>query len=346
MVNNPFVLTFGRQPIQYIARPVYFEEVKESFLSDTRPNQVYMITGVRGSGKTVLLSSLAQSFEQRNDWIVVDLNPERDMLFSFASQIYNSSKVKHLFVKANINFSFNGIGINVGKENVPNDIETSINKMVEYLDGKGKKILVTIDDAVSNVNIKTFAHTFQSLIRKNYSIFMLMTGLYENITTIQNNKSLTFLARAPKLMLSPLNLPAIKESYKALFNLDEEEAIKMANLTSGYAFAYQVLGYLLWNRPKKEIDDSLLVDYDQFLAEFVYDKLWEKLPDMEKKVLEVICESTEVDDILKNLNISSSDLSTYRKRLINRGLVQSKKRGELSFVLPRFKEYIENITNF
>ena len=80
MKDNPFVLTFGREPLQFISRLDYFYEVKRNFTSSTYSNQIYMITGVRGSGKTVLLTMFAKDFEKEKDWIVVDLNPERDML--------------------------------------------------------------------------------------------------------------------------------------------------------------------------------------------------------------------------------------------------------------------------
>ena len=95
MNNNPFILTFGREPINFIPRIDYLQQVKDNFYSETCPNQAFMITGVRGTGKTVLLSKLTKEFENNKDWIVVDLNPERDMLNSLASQIYNNSKVKH-----------------------------------------------------------------------------------------------------------------------------------------------------------------------------------------------------------------------------------------------------------
>ena len=73
-MNNPFVLTFGKEPINYIPRIACLQKVKENFYGETHPNQAFMITGVRGTGKTVFLSKLAKEFEQNKDWIVVDLN--------------------------------------------------------------------------------------------------------------------------------------------------------------------------------------------------------------------------------------------------------------------------------
>ena len=342
MKSNPFTLTFGREPINYIPRPYYFIEVENSFLSETRPNQAYMITGVRGSGKTVLLTTLSKKFNELKDWIVIDINPERDMLESFASKLYNSSKTKHLFVKLGLSLSFGGVGLAIENDKPSEDIETTIDKMMDYLTKNGEKVLITIDDATNNSYIKSFSHMFQSLIRKDYSVFLLMTGLYENISSIQNNKALTFLARIPRLIMKPLNLVAIKDSYRDIFETSDEDSVKMAKLTNGYAYAYQLLGYLFWEKKDKSIDKKLLKDYDVYLAELVYDRLWDSLPEQEQLIIKSISKDCHTGLIMEETNINEKQLSVYRDRLIKRGLVVSKKRGELSFTLPRFKEYVDN----
>lgn len=345
-MNNPFVLSFGREPINFIPRIDFVQEVEDNFYSETRPKQIYMITGVRGTGKTVFLSHLAKEFEKNKDWVVVDLNPERDMLNSLASQIYSNSKVKHFFVKAKFNLSFNGVGLSIENDKPSNDIETIIFKMIEYLSSRDIKLLITIDDATNNQNIKVFAHTFQALLRKDYKVFMLMTGLYENISALQKNKALTFLSRSPQIILNPLNLPSIKDSYQEIFNLDDEDAIKMAKLTNGYAYAYQVLGYLFWNSEKKSISKKLLSEYDYYLKSFVYDKIWEGLSVKEAEILECICETNDTEIIVEKTNMDKKVFSVYRDRLIKYGLLISKQRGKISFALPRFKEYIINKSIF
>ena len=45
--------------------------------------------------------------------------------------------------------------------------------------------------------------------------------------------------------MSPLNLLAISKSYSQLLSMDEKEARKATKETKGYAFAFQLLGYLL-----------------------------------------------------------------------------------------------------
>ncbi len=91
--------------------------------------------------------------------------------------------------------------------------------------------------------MRVFASMFQILVREDLPVFLLMSGLYENIRGLQNEKSLTFLYRAPQIVLGPLNLRLIQKEYKNVFNLDDERATHMAVLTKGYAFAFQALGF-------------------------------------------------------------------------------------------------------
>ena len=58
-----------------------------------------MILGVRGSGKTVLMTWLEKYFENLDDWIITDVNPEIDILEYFASSMYEKSNSKIMFKK-------------------------------------------------------------------------------------------------------------------------------------------------------------------------------------------------------------------------------------------------------
>ena len=79
-MTNPFSLSFGKEPLSFIERGRQSREIIDGFSEDNPSCQVYMITGVRGSGKTVMLTDIAKHFRKEKDWFVVDLSPERDLL--------------------------------------------------------------------------------------------------------------------------------------------------------------------------------------------------------------------------------------------------------------------------
>ena len=55
-----------------------------------------------------------------------------------------------------------------------------------------------------------------------------MTGLYKNIRALQNNRSQTFLKRAPRIVLGALSKTRIAQKYQEVFSLNPTEADEMA----------------------------------------------------------------------------------------------------------------------
>ena len=87
-MSNPFTLSFGKKPFEYISRIRQTDEILEDFHAEHPVSQVYMLTGVRGSGKTVMMATIANHLAEDNEWIVVELNPTRDLLTGLASRLY------------------------------------------------------------------------------------------------------------------------------------------------------------------------------------------------------------------------------------------------------------------
>ncbi len=188
-------------------------QIIESFNAEIPSNQIFMITGVRGSGKTVMMTNIADEIRADESWIVVELNPMRDLLQSLAAKIYGIPEMHARFLKARLDFSAFGLGVSIEDAVPVTDIESVIERMLEQIQQDGKRLLITIDEAANSENIRIFASSFQIFIRRDYPIYLLMTGLYENLYDLQNDKSLTFLYRAPKLMLEPLNYTAVRKHY-------------------------------------------------------------------------------------------------------------------------------------
>lgn len=338
---NPFTLNFGIQPTHYIPRHLQTQQIIQDFENEPAPTHLYMITGLRGSGKTVLLSEISDYFRGKK-WLVLDLSIEEDLMQSFAARLYNEKSVRPLFLKAKLNFSFLGFGVSV--EGVPpvTDLSDAIEEMLDILRKQNLHVLITIDEAVNNPSMRRFASEFQILLRRQYPLFLLMTGLYENIYELQNVKTLTFLYRSPRIALTPLNPGSVAESYRQIFKTTAQKASDMAGLTKGYPYAYQLLGYLCWNAGTDIVNDQILQDYDSYLSDYVYSKAWSEQSRQKKKFLTAMAESEDdsVAEIRKTAGMDSSTFSVYRSRLLKQGLIQTPGYGQLSFSLPRFREFI------
>lgn len=342
-MNNPFSLSFGTCPEELVDRPVQTNEILQSFRADPVNQRTYMITGVRGSGKTVLMTEISNRLKQDKSWTVIPLSPEGDMIHALAAKLSSIRKYSELFRDARINLSFLGLGLEIDGEPPVTDDETAIVRMLESIKKKAGRVLITVDEVTNNENVRKFAAVYQILIREDLPLFLLMTGLYENIYDLQNERSLTFLYRAPKVQLQPLNMKAISDAYRNILRIDESTGVEMAKLTRGYAFAFQVLGFFTFQEKDHDYRKAMS-RYRLYLDEYVYEKLWSELSGKDREIVRCMAvrKTNLVSEIKKHSGIGNNDFSTYRLRLIRKGIVDGSTRGILVFTLPLFEEFVRD----
>ena len=341
LANSPFNISFGEKPNNYIDRSEEFNQITSVFDSEMPETKVMILTGARGVGKTVLLSSIKKYYDEKKEWISIDVNPNINILEQIASKIYESGKIKNLFFKTEFNFSFKGIGFSIKGDEPVSSISVLLDKMLSYLKKKNFKLLVTIDDVSNNQELRTFSHSYQSFIREGYPIYFLATGLYENIEKLSSEKNLTFLSRATKIYLKQLNMKAITYAYMNVFKINEDDAIRIAKQTSGYAYGFQLLGSILYKSNKKKVDKEVLEKYDLSLDDNAYSMIWSSLSENEKKILYAIVNTNgTIKEIINYSKLNNSSIQVYKKQLVKKGIIDDSTRGKLSFILPRFSEYV------
>lgn len=339
-MQNPFTLTFGKRPMELVERPVQTNEIIEAFTADPINQQMFIITGVRGSGKTVMMTEISHRLRKKEDWVVIELNPATDLLQGMLSKLNSNQVCAGIIKSAKIDLSFLGFGVSIEGAVQITDTETAIIAILEKMKKSEKRLLITIDEVTNSEYMHVFASAFQIFVRQDLPVFLLATGLYENIDELQNEKSLTFLYRAPKIQLKPLNKQAIVNKYKSIFEIEVDQATQMADLTKGYPFAFQVLGYLTWNHHGDY--NAVRGEYEQYLSEFVYDKIWSELSQKDRMVARGIAdvEGGKIKDIREHLHMETNEFNPYRKRLIKKGILSDETRGYVYFTLPLFEEYV------
>ena len=340
MEKNPYSLVFGKEPTEIIPRTAQISDIVEEFCDEIPSQQVYVITGVSGSGKTVFMTSLSKELKKRDEWIVVEMNSEADLLKGLVTKLSGEQKLAEIFKKAKINLSFFGLGEDIEGVTPITDMEMAISKMLKSLAKQGKRVLVSIDEVSNTKDMRVFISAFQIFIRQDLPLFLIMTGLYENINLLQNEKNLTFFYRAPKVELKPLNISTISSNYQRVLGIDKSQALSMAKSTKGYSFAFQVLGHFAW----KYRDDKTRIyeEYAQYLEDYVYEKIWYELSPGDKKVAYAIAKSEtyKIKDIREILHMETNQFNPYRKRLIKKGIINGDDRGYVRFVLPLFENYV------
>lgn len=339
MKNNPYSLVFGKQPVQLLSRYPDSTNIIEDFESENS-NHIFIIAGVRGSGKTVAMTTIAKHFKSNDEWIVINLSPEVDLLQSMAAELGESKQLKKHLQFESLSISLAGIKIETKKVAPITDVKIAITKLLEIAKKANLKVLITIDEIVNSDNIRVFSSVFQILLREDLPVFLLMTGLYENVHSLQNQKTLTFLYRAPRIEMKPINIGNIARNYKSTFEISEDVARSMAKITNGYPYAFQLLGYLTWDNGGNYME--IIDTFKSYLQDYVYDKIWTEMSSKDQDVSYAIAKSSSgaTEEIKAILNCKQNEFNPYRKRLKDKGLINVERRGYMSFMLPYFDEFV------
>ncbi len=344
MERNPFAINFGKIPSLYISRDLLIDEIIQELTADEPQIQCFMLTGTRGSGKTVTMTAIEKTLADYDEWIIVRLNPARDMLEGLVGKLYDSKEYISNFVNTNLNLSKFGIGIGLEKNPPVADIESALEIILKEIKRRNKRLLITVDEVSNTGYMKQFASSFQIMIRQDFPVFLLMAGLYENISELENEKDLTFLYRTPKYEMEPLNLTLIAEKYRSLWNLSSDEAMEIAISTKGYPFAYQVFGKYLWEEKTHKLTPSTLAKIDEALSHYVYAKIWSELSAKDRWFMSFIVQKDTMAtaEILELSAQKKNEFSQYRARLRDKGLINVSERGFVSCKLPRFDKFIKD----
>ena len=197
------------------------------------------------------------------------------------------------------------------------------------------------------------ASVYQVMISQELPISIIMTGLPKNVRELQNNHVLTFLLRSGRVNLSPLNYFDIRAQYQREFSkrdpqISPEVVRKIALLADGYAYAFQLLGFLLWRVPGEHITmqtvNDVLPEYQAHLSRNAYSKMVEELSSVDQQFVIAMAKAPEypvtTTYLGQVLHKTPGYIGVYRRRLIDSQIVAPAGFGRIKFALPLFKEFL------
>ena len=344
MKDNPYALSFGKIPNQYIRRDLVINEILDSLNSENPQENAFKLTGIRGAGKTVTLTAIERELKKDKNWIIVDLKSTGEITKDLIANLYSEDPFLTKFVDTSLNLSLFGVGLNLSQKSPVASEDYALKTLIKEIKNYKKRILVVIDEVQKTPSLVDFIQEFQILIREDLPIFLLVAGIYEDMQEVENTDGLTFFLRAASFEMSPLSIPVIRESYRQTMNLDEKTANEMAKMTKGYAYAYQTFGYYMWESEDKTLSNLMLSKVDYVLSEKVYKKIWNELTSKDKWYLSYVIKKDimPVAELLDITKTNHSDWSIPRKRLAEKGIIDLSRRGEIEVKLPRFKEFVQN----
>lgn len=357
--KNPFRPTFGSIPVSIAGR----EDIMLDILDGLRnkpgdPNRSCIFSGPRGTGKTVLLTAIANIAESEG-WISVNVTSGQDMLKEILLQM--KEKASHILTpaaKARISgLSIGGVGFSVTYKEEPTSWRIEMTRILEELEHNETGLLITVDEISSHQEeLKILIDNYQHFIRENRNIALLMAGLPQQVSTLLQEDRISFLRRAflHEMGMIPVDdvAQAIRETIEEGGRRIEDKALwNAAEKTGGFAFLIQLLGYHMWRQsPENEEITSIDVERAYEVARrqmerTIFEVTSRELTGREHEFLSKMTEDDEesrVSIIAKRMEISANNATKIKRRLLDQGLIRETGRGRVAIDVPLLKEYLIN----
>lgn len=353
-LKNPFDPSFGTPP--KISLPNYQSDfgspksVAQAIAYDD-PNRVIFITGLRGSGKTALLTQIEQEVMKLTDTYIIEIDNNQRMVQAFGHNLKNIFKIHSLIDKVAA-VSVMGFSLSFNKSN--EDYTTQdIENFMAMLTRLHKRVVIFIDEFNHKENTREFIQLLQNLKRHNLNFYLVADGLPKMIYDIEHDQTLTFLKRARHIQTTMLNINEIEMEYQKHLDFDPYLAHQIAQLTGGYSFGFQLLGYKLWNATKisrqaanQQTFDAVKPLYIQDLFAQSYDIIFDNLSNHDREYLVGTAQgmtTTQIAALMgyqKSAKQQQNYVNQYRRRMIQQGLISPAGQGRVRFKLPLFQQYL------
>lgn len=352
---NPFTRTPGVAGEAFIDMH-YADEIIRNFESEESSKYVYKIVGLRGSGKSVEYRKIINGFDNKKGWLVYTLSaagdPTTTLISKLSREKFIDSKVHATSVSSGGTIEAGGVilkgaaDVEITKTTELNSryysAEAELSEMIQKANDEGYNVLVGIDDIAKTPDMSEFLSIWGTMLLDDKKhIYLICTGLAKNIEDFADEPNLTFFKRSETVETGPLNKYEIAEMYGKLLDTSDDESVNLAKFTCGYAYAYQVLGSLYFEKRKQDTIDSIIPKFDRILFSDSYDLIWKSLTSAEQDLVRhiVMSETGRASDV-KSKMLHPQSYDSLRQRIRNKHLINTEDRGYIRIDLPRFKEYV------
>lgn len=359
MARNPFTPNFGQVPIQMAGRALLIDDMTEALengLGD--PNLCTLFKGARGTGKTALLHQLAQQAEALG-WIAVSTTALPGMLEDLYEQTVRKSshliddqdspRLKALSLVQVIGAEWD----NPAPESL--NWRSRMTRILDALAEHGVGLLITVDEIDPTLDeLVQLAVVYQHFIGENRLVSLLMAGLPFRVSGLLSGKSTSFLRRANQVTLGRIANEEVADALEQTALLGgktiESEALENAvNAIEGFPFMLQLVGYRSW----RAAGDAAAIDADAMargvalaradLRDRVLTATLDELSGRDRDVLAAMLQdekSSTLEAVAERTGMTSGNASTYKRRLLEQGVIDLGPRNELRFALPYLREYL------
>ena len=359
-IQSLFQPTFGNRPVQYIGR----DGVIEQFVAGLKEpmgsrNRCTLFLGQRGMGKTALLLELSDR-AQKEGYVVARVTAHEGMPKAIIEQFqlngskyFDDEKRKLTGVTAGVlGFSFGLTFSEVAERQF--GFRSKMSLLCDKLAEKGMGALILIDEVRTSEAMREVASAYQELVGDRKNVAMAMAGLPYAVSNLLNDSVLTFLNRATKVELRLISTNLIRAYYEKAFKsvgieISDEILDRAAQAARGFPYLMQLIGYYVIQYTSEHgfVTDAMMDKVEKAamgdMEDNVFKPILNPLSDNDRIFLKALarCGGTVTTANLQSmLGKNGPAIQPYRKRLIEAGVIEAPRRGELVFAVPYLSEYL------
>ena len=378
-IINPYTPGAGVMPGYLAGRDDIIQDGKDSIYSlmNGYPRQPIIYYGLRGVGKTVLLTALKEyaikegvlafHFEiQEKVSLINDIILSANQTLAKISKV---EKIKNIFEVAKNSLQSFTLTYTTGENSISVEMNKKLSEMmlqsnlVELLLNLGRlakesknTIIYFIDEIqyAKQNELEALITAQHRINQERLPITIIAAGLPKILVNMTESK--TYAER----MFAFVEISSLeyKDAKNAIVNPGKpfditytEEALKeIYQITEGYPYFIQQFCYLI-SKKYKDIDLNIVNEMKSIffkeLDKSFFKVRFDKCTPKEKEFMFAMANCGELPCTVANvahiLNKNLKSISPIRARLINKGLIYTTRYGEIDFTVPKFDEFLKRM---
>ena len=380
-IKNPFSPGAGSPPPELVGRDSILEQTRILLarIRQQRPEKSFMLTGLRGVGKTVLLNEMeriAEKTEYRT--ILIEAHEEkslgallaphlRRLLFDLNRLAGAGDKARRglavlkSFISAvKIKVADVEFGLDIEPERGAadsGDIEVDLPNLflavAEAAQERQTAVAILIDEIqyLTQDELSALIMAIHKMQQRQLPLVLIGAGL-PILPALESKSYAERLFQFPDI--GPLSesdtAKALQDPVKAAGVKFTADALhEIFRLTQGYPYFLQEWGYQSWNRAN-QLSITLQVVRDattnviRRLDENFFRVRFNRLTPSEKNYLRAMAHlgpgAHRSGDIAAALGVKVTSLGPVRAKLIKKGMIYSPTHGDMAFTVPLFDEFM------
>lgn len=344
---NPFTPDFGTTPRLLVGRDEVLGQIGRAFGPGFDPHRTTWLRAARGTGKTVLLNEV-QDLAGLAGWAVVqeDAQTSRALCDRIVRRLRNEwgDKAGRRVRGVNVSTPIGGGGVEFEQsDDVEDELRDTLTDLLDRPDPPSG-VLITVDEIhnADREQLARFGNAVQHLKRQDRPIAAVVAGL----PPTEDDDLATFLGRCTKPDLEALSSDIVRVGLQQTAALEggrfSGAALDLAvTVSGGYPYMLQLVGYWSWDRTDDGVIDvrhvrAALARCERELSEALL-QLRRPLTGVEQHYLQAMAVddgASSTREVARRLGQTDSYAGTYRRRLLDKGVLVEAGTGKVDFAVP------------